>query len=99
MNVYVKYCGNCNPQVDGPEIVKKIRYRMKSLVTVDLHDCELLLVVSGCLKDCAKRPNVQVPEVVVAGASIDHTPVTEAKLPEILINKLEAIKHAMARNI
>ena len=94
LRVGVKYCGNCNPHIDGPALVKKIRARMPEaeMLPAGSPEIDALLIVSGCPVDCATRPSFQGPTVVMGGANIDYVSYDVSQLVEVIIKKLENIK-------
>lgn len=75
--IAVKFCGNCNPQISGGEILKEIKIKVASIlptaefVSWESADADVLLVISGCLVDCAARPQSRSQEIVVAGESVN----------------------------
>ncbi|MGB3974245.1 MAG: hypothetical protein WBL58_08825 [Peptococcia bacterium] len=86
----VKYCGNCNPHLDGPEFVKELQRLNPDLlfVSYNAEDKDLLLIVSSCQADCATRPDYQGNTVVVSGYTLDFTPVKPDQLPAAVSKKL-----------
>ena len=93
LRVGVKYCGNCNPQIDGPKLVNKIRAKMPEaeMLPADSPEIDALLVVSGCPVDCAARPLFSGPTVVVGGANIDYVSYDASQLAEVIVKKLRDI--------
>jgi len=90
LKVGVKYCGNCNPQIDGPALVKKIGAEMPEaeILPADSPEIEALLIVSGCPVDCATRPSYRGRTVVVGGANIDYVSYNVSQLAGVVIKKL-----------
>ena len=91
LRVGIKYCGNCNPTIDGPALVKKLREIMSETEFLPYeHPCkDVLLVVSACSADCATRPQPPGPEVVVAGRSVNFISCEENTLPAAVRSALE----------
>lgn len=92
----VKFCGNCNPIIDSKKILTKLTMLLPECkFTVPGADMAVLLVLSGCEKDCATRPDFDGNTIVVAGLSVDLIPCPEEKIPDWVANKLIAIKERM----
>lgn len=93
----VKYCGNCNPLINGPEVVKEIAQRVPevNLVSPDLPDCAACLVVSGCRRDCASRSGLSETVVVIAGNSVDNE---EYQLKELAAEAARRIKMLLGQS-
>ncbi|MCL6639714.1 MAG: hypothetical protein K6T80_08585 [Firmicutes bacterium] len=68
----VKYCGHCNPQEDGPALVRKLQSRLPELKVVPWNDrtYDVLLVVSACPSDCATRPPFNGPRIEIAAGEV-----------------------------
>lgn len=94
LRVGVKYCGNCNPQIDGSELVNKIRAKMPEAEVLPAASPEIdaLLVVSGCPVDCATRPLFSGPTVVVGGATVDYVSYDVSQLAEVIVKKLRELE-------
>ena len=90
MKVAVKYCGHCNPLIDGPIIMDNVKKKLHEVQFVDSRDDtgDVLLVISGCPVDCATRPIHIGPEITVAGPSIDDQSLDPSELPREIISKL-----------
>ncbi len=91
LKIGVKYCGNCNPQIDGPKLVKRIKELLPDSLFLSAEDpgIDVLLIVSGCPVDCATRPKFTGPLVVVAGKTVDRVPCEAAEIPEVVAEKLQ----------
>jgi hypothetical protein len=77
LRIGVKFCGNCNPHISGGDTLRQIKDKAANLlpeakfVTWDSQNLDALLVISGCPVDCATRPEVDCPQVAVAGESVN----------------------------
>lgn len=70
----VKYCGNCNPKIDGIDLLTELKLLVgESITFVPWHEAniDLLLIISGCVTDCASRPNYHGPTIVLADLPVD----------------------------
>lgn len=67
--VGIKYCGHCNPQIHGPELVSKLQRLLPDMdvVTWDSSSFQILLIISACPVHCVNRPVYNGPwiEIVV----------------------------------
>lgn len=86
----VKYCGNCNPHLDGPELVRELVQLNPDLLFTSYRDegIDVLLIVSSCLVDCATRPDFRGTTVVVRGYTLDFTPIEPSRLAVAVSQKL-----------
>ncbi|SHI60171.1 hypothetical protein [Desulfofundulus thermosubterraneus] len=83
----VKYCGHCNPQEDGPALVRKLQSRLPELKVVPWNDrtYDVLLVVSACPSDCATRPAFNGPRIEVAAGEVRYWQVPPGHPAEHLL--------------
>lgn len=90
MRIGLKYCGNCNPHIDGPGFVEALKKEMPDAVfcQAGTQDIDALLIVSGCPADCATRPVYAGPTVVVAGNTVGYIPYERDELLKIVKTKL-----------
>lgn len=90
MKVAVKYCGHCNPLIDGPAIMAAVKEQLDNVQFVNSKDDQgdVLLIISGCPVDCAERPPHTGPEIVIAGPAIDGVSVAQRDLPGELVKKI-----------
>lgn len=90
MKVAVKYCGHCNPLIDGPTLMDSVKKQLNNVQFVDSRNDkdDVLLVISGCLVDCATRPLHIGPVITIAGPSIDGLSLDPRELPGEIIRKL-----------
>lgn len=83
----IKFCGNCNPHINSGKILRSIKdILIKELphaefVSSGAPEISVLLVISGCPADCAGRPADRVPEVVIAGETVNRNPSTLEDIP------------------
>ena len=94
--VGVKFCGNCNPQVDAGEIYREIQDKLGQmegleLVSKDTPGLDVLIVISGCPVDCAERPPGTYREVVAAGESVNRVGCADAEIPRKIMEQLAKI--------
>ncbi|MDK2823953.1 MAG: hypothetical protein PWQ67_767 [Clostridia bacterium] len=90
-----KFCGNCNPYIETQQLLLNLKKELKDevdLVFWENQPYNALLILSGCLSDCAERPDFSGPTIVVAGNTLDHFPLEEENLKTTLIKKIELMK-------
>lgn len=90
LRIGVKYCGHCNPEVEGPELVAQILALAPEFTVVNWEeDKDILLVISGCAIDCVSQPAFQGPVINVAGRFVERWfihPLEE--LPSAILAKI-----------
>lgn len=92
----VKFCGNCNPVIDSMRILVELtRLLAECKFTTPGPNVAALLILSGCVTDCATRPDFDIDTIVVAGLSVDSLPCSEEQIPDLVAKKLIAIKERM----
>lgn len=58
MNIFVKYCGGCNPRYDRAQIIKRLKEDFNDIhIMTHLNDrtCDFVLVLSGCMTSCVNH--------------------------------------------
>lgn len=76
MNIYVKFCGGCNPRYDRALLYKRLREDFKDAgIHTDIgraQDAEFVILIQGCQRACAAAPDfpkaIEVYEVNSANA-------------------------------
>jgi hypothetical protein len=68
----VKYCGHCNPQENGPALIRKLQCRLPELNVVPWSEpnYDVLVVVSACPIGCATRPSFDGPRMEIAAGEV-----------------------------
>jgi len=96
--VGVKFCGNCNPQLDTMNLFNQLQ-KVTGLAFRSWSDegVEVLLILSGCPTDCATRPVFTDPMLRVAGSSLDGISIPTEQLTEIILKRLEGINSVPRR--
>lgn len=89
LRVGVKYCGHCNPEVEGPELVAQILTLAPEITVVTWEeDKDILLVISSCAFDCVSRPAFHGPVVNVAGSFVERVFHSLQELPSAILFKI-----------
>lgn len=72
LTVGVKYCGHCNPQKDGPALVRNLQDRLPEMEVVCWYDLtyDVLLVVGACPSNCVTPPAFNGPRIEIAAGEI-----------------------------
>jgi hypothetical protein len=97
----VKFCGNCNPQISGGEILKEIKERAVSIVPAsefvswESPEADVLVIISGCPVDCAARPQGRVQKIVVAGESVNSVFCDANEISTRVLDLLQSIVFGM----
>ena len=93
MRIGVKFCGNCNPRLDMPELFKSLAAEVKAeelnFVRWDDSDgYEVLLVLNSCQVGCATLPEFTGTCIIVTNESVQNWPVREEDLPAAILNAI-----------
>ena len=94
----VKYCGNCNPCLDGPGLVKALAQATDTFEFVRWDDSgsyDVLLILNSCAVGCATHPLFEGPCIVATSESIERWPVQEHEYADALLKTLE--KYAQSK--
>ncbi len=89
--VGVKYCGNCNPVIEGPGVIAKIKALEPNLEFVSWEAIQkhILLIVSGCTSACSTRPQFDGPVINVAGSFVERIQYSLTELPSQILKKIK----------
>ncbi len=92
--VAVKFCGGCNPHISVGELFCRIKQTAAEMAPAlqfgpaDQPGSAALLVISGCPRDCAGRPEGFAPEVSVAGELVNRESCPFELIPATIVGKL-----------
>lgn len=96
MQIGLKYCGSCNPEVDLLKIVEKLKkdlYKKKVRITpLDAQSIDLVLILNACPTSCADREEIRQRAplyITVNGRMIDYVPVKEEEIPNLLKERID----------
>ena len=91
LKVGVKFCGHCNPIVDGPSLLTTTEMENAPVVFVSWAESgkDVLLIVSGCVTACRTLPDFNGPTIEVAGNSLNGIVFPADKLPGEIVKKLK----------
>ncbi|WP_421071329.1 hypothetical protein [Pelotomaculum propionicicum] len=96
LRVGVKYCGHCNPYIDGPALVHNLEQLVQNveLVSWDNPTYDVLLMVSACMSACLSRPSFNGPWIEIVVNEIRKYQVTDGSPAELFLKVLldEGIK-------
>jgi len=94
----VKYCGGCNPEIDRPGVVEKLKEGLKKrglevqLVFDKEAKRDILLLVNGCKHACLEEEYAPFAEnlsvISVRGEMVGSRHVEEKNIPEFLIKEI-----------
>lgn len=91
IKIGLKYCGNCNPHINSPEIIRTLHNLLPPgylIIPWAEGDYRVLLVLSGCPVDCAERPRFTGPQISVTGRYVDLQETAEKNIPEALLSRI-----------
>lgn len=91
MRIGVKYCGNCNPQIDMPELVKSLILKTSEYDFVEWDSSEgydVLLILSSCTRECASRPPFDGPCIAANSEEVEHWPAQRNELVVAILTAL-----------
>lgn len=88
MIVGVKFCGNCNPFIETPTLLKKLIAAAPDLefriISRTLSHWDVTLLLNACPAGCLKEKEYENP-VVVSGLSVEHWDVEVDELVQKVI--------------
>jgi len=106
MRIAVKYCGNCNPEINSPRIIDQWMTTVKDDEVVLQFEgkkpADLLIIICGCKKACADRPEIRAMGkriILIRGRWIEGLGVAESELKNELLRRVESIKGGLRRNV
>ena len=93
MRIGVKFCGNCNPRLDMPELLTALAAEAAAegvhfVRWDDPGGYEVLLVLNSCQVGCATLPEFTGPHIVVTSESVRNWPVREEDLPAAILDAI-----------
>jgi hypothetical protein len=105
MRIAVKYCGNCNPEINSPRIIDQWMTTVKDDEVVFQPEgkkpTDLLIIMCGCRKACADRPEIRAMGkriILIRGRWIEGLEVAESELKNELLKKVESMREALRWN-
>ncbi|NIS60009.1 MAG: hypothetical protein GTO13_04660 [Proteobacteria bacterium] len=99
MRIAVKYCGNCNPEIDAPRIIgqwmevlgdDEITFQPEAKKPADL-----LVIICGCRKACVDRSEIRAMGkeiILIKGGWIDGHSSGEHEAVQKLVEVVESIR-------
>ena len=102
MKIGVKYCGNCNPLLDTPGLVKRLKAWLSSgspadaegveFVSYSAQEYDALLLLNGCGASCAEVPEYTGTVIRVDGLTVDWWPVEPDEIYDAVLAKITFVK-------
>ena len=93
MRVGVKFCGNCNPRINTPELAGALAAAAPEITFIRWDDqagYAVLLVLNSCQVGCATQPPFAGPCIIVTSDSVQRWPVPEHQLAGAVLEALRA---------
>ncbi len=98
MDIFVRYCGGCNCQLDRSPLVSDVQRGLgpEFHLTTDLSGapCPAGLLVCGCPAACVWNSEVSAAArrwVIVAGKTVNAVEITEDRLAEAVAVEIKSI--------
>ena len=95
MQILLKYCGGCNPDINRSKIVDEVKRGLPpdiNLVSKVLSEpADLGIMMSGCPSSCLNRDEIlQLAKqwIIVSGNYVNYFPVDNDKLAAYIIQKI-----------
>jgi len=99
MRIAVKYCGNCNPEIDSPRIIGRwIKTLGNDEITFHPEgkkQADLLVIICGCRKACVDRREIRAmgrQGIMIKGKWMEGLSSGEGELTRRLIQSVESIR-------
>ena len=90
--VGVKFCGNCNPQIDSQKLLQEIEGRLEKIKFVGWEkEKDALLMINGCPVGCATRPDFEGATVFIAGKTVNGKAVEFEELVDYASRALKEL--------
>ena len=88
--VGVKFCGNCNPQIDSAAVLSKLKTLLPGYRFVShSSDKDVLLIIAGCQVNCTTDTEFTGPRLLIAGATLELHYYPEDRLAEEVAQRLK----------
>lgn len=87
-------CGNCNPQYDVKQLLKKLQTKDIPIVYSfsDDEEYDVFMLINGCSVSCVQIPDIDVPKIEISGFSVNNQLVSEKELVDYIIQLLKNYK-------
>lgn len=93
MQVSIKFCGGCNPNIDRVAVAKKIKSQLEdSGIAVNYNDlnADFTVYINGCKVSCASRQVSENQEcAIIAGSNLNNWNVEEADLSQLAVESVK----------
>lgn len=93
MKIGFKFCGNCNPRINAPELLGALAAAAIEATFVrwdDRDGYDVLLLLNSCQVGCATRPPFAGPSILVTSDGVQRWPVPEHQLVIAVLDALKA---------
>jgi len=99
VKIRLQYCGGCNPEIDRGLLVKRLEDVMHSegihiQYVSDPETPDIMLLINGCAHACKEEELKKIlepfPSISVQGKRLQHKPVPEDKLPNVLFKQIRS---------
>jgi hypothetical protein len=104
MRIAVKYCGNCNPEINSPRIIDQWMRTVKDDEVVFQFEgkepVDLLIIMCGCKKACIDRPEIRAMGkriILIRGRWVEGHGFPENELGNELLRRIASMKGGVKR--
>jgi hypothetical protein len=105
MRIAVKYCGNCNPEINSPRIIDRWMRTLKDdevLFQLEGEEpADLLIIMCGCKKACVDRPEIRAMGkriILIRGRWIEGLRFAEDTLGNELLRRVASMRETLRGN-
>ena len=99
INIALKFCGSCNPEIDLSCLAGQVRDRTSGredirFVPFDTPGLDLLVILCGCRRACADREEYKSQakrQLIIAGESLDGSPQSEKQLASLIAAEISRL--------
>lgn len=93
MQVSIKFCGGCNPNIDRVAVAEKVKEQLKDLgIAANYNDlnADFIVYINGCKVSCASRQVAENQEcAIIAGSTLNNWDVTESDLSQLAVENVK----------
>ena len=98
LNIRVRYCGGCNPEIDRVAIVERLKEELEKnnlparFVYEEEEKIDIVLLVNGCRHACLEEQGLSVenrlPVISMEGEALGGAHMPQQAIPAILARKI-----------
>jgi hypothetical protein len=93
MQVSIKFCGGCNPNIDRVAVAEKVKKQLENsgiAVNYNNLNADFVLYINGCKAACVSRQVAENQEcAIIAGSNLNNWDVSESDLSQLAVEKVQ----------